>query len=178
MLIVQKPSGIQSPSNKMKIILLITMETLIKTEECNCSRSAWNNGVSWRTIQHKLLMHRVTSGSEMLFCDCLGYLWVIDQSLEELCQIHFDACWCLYSGLSVGQRHIKGKVAVCSHAHTHWSAVLSLSPCCPRCLSILQTRQKNSLLSVLQRSEWGVEWVGSELVTVLRSALCVLRESH
>lgn len=51
-LIVQKPSGIQSPSHTMKIILLITMETLIKTKVCNYSRSAQDNGVSRRTIQH------------------------------------------------------------------------------------------------------------------------------
>lgn len=51
-LIVQKPSGIQSLSDTMKIILLITMETLIKTKVCNYSRSAQDNGVSRRTIQH------------------------------------------------------------------------------------------------------------------------------
>lgn len=52
---------------------------------------------------------------------------------------------CLYSGLSAGQRHIKGKVAERSHSRTHWSTALSRSPCCPRCLSILQTEQKNTL---------------------------------
>lgn len=94
MVFVQKPSAIQSPSDMMKMILLVTVETLIKTEECNYRRSAWNTGVSQGTIQHKLLMHRVTSGSYMLFCesDCLGYLRVIDQLLEELCQTHFDVC--------------------------------------------------------------------------------------
>lgn len=51
-LIVQKPSGIQSPSDIMKIILLITMETLIKTEVCNYSRSAQDNGDCWRIILH------------------------------------------------------------------------------------------------------------------------------
>ncbi len=51
-LIVQKPSGIQSPSDIMKIILLITMGTLIKTEVCNYSRSAQDNGDSRRIILH------------------------------------------------------------------------------------------------------------------------------
>ena len=51
-LIVQKPSGIQSPSDIMKIIRLITMETLIKTEVCNYSRSARHNGDSRRIILH------------------------------------------------------------------------------------------------------------------------------
>ena len=44
MLIEQKPSGIQSPSDKMKIILFITMEALIKTAVCNYSRPAPDNG--------------------------------------------------------------------------------------------------------------------------------------
>lgn len=52
-LIVQKPSGIKSPSDIRKIILLITMETLIKTEVCNYSKSAQDNGDSWRIILHR-----------------------------------------------------------------------------------------------------------------------------
>lgn len=51
-LFVQEPSGIQSPSDIMKIILLITMETLIKTEVCNYSGSVQNNRVSGRMILH------------------------------------------------------------------------------------------------------------------------------
>lgn len=51
-LTVQRLSGIQSPSDIMKIILLITMETLIKTEVCNYSRSARDNGDSRRIILH------------------------------------------------------------------------------------------------------------------------------
>lgn len=51
-LTVQEPSGIQSPSDIMKIILRITMETLIKTEVCNYSRSAQDNGDSRRIILH------------------------------------------------------------------------------------------------------------------------------
>lgn len=52
MLIVKKPSGIRSPSDMMKIILAITMETLIKTEVCNYSRYTQDNGDSREIILH------------------------------------------------------------------------------------------------------------------------------
>lgn len=43
-LLPSKPSGNRSASDIMKITLLITMETLIKTEVCHYSGSAQNSG--------------------------------------------------------------------------------------------------------------------------------------
>lgn len=87
-----------------------------------------------------------------------------------------DKLWCVPIACIMGP-HAQITTRVHTHKHTLIHRLMPLTRC-PCCLSILQTKQKNTL-SGLQRSQWEVDRVGSELiVTVLRSAPCPLHREE
>lgn len=147
--------------------------TLIKTEVCNYSRSAQDNGASRRSTPHTdtdmewPVDHKCSSVNQTAAAACLYRLSVDDWPAFRRITVS-DKLWCvLIARIVVRVRpkefQIKGKVAVHSHTNTHAHIdllSLSHSPCCSRYLSILQTEQKNTLCFQLQRSWWGVTELG------------------
>lgn len=86
---------------------------------------------------------------------------------------------CLYSGFECGSTSHEGQSCwTLSVTHALIYRFIPLPSLSPLSIDSANLAEKHSLLSVLQRSQWGVGWVGSELfVAALRSAVCVLREA-
>lgn len=173
----------------MKIILLITKETLIKTEVCNYSRSARDNEVSRRIILHTDYWR--TQWPAAPKCSYQTAAAACPRGLSVDYWPAFgrrtvsDKLWCVLIACIVVRIRacIKLRAKLLEHKHTctHWSAVFFIPlPLLPRLpIDSANWAEKHSLLSALQRSQWGVDWVGSVLaVTVLRSAVCVFREGQ